>query len=63
MNIVKCRCPFPLRFNKRVADLTGLEEDQKAELEAVQRLDCLWEAWNYSSDPCIVNITMVKRCT
>ena len=50
------------QFNKRVADLTGLEEDQKAELEAVQRLDCLWEAWNYSSDPCIVNITMVKRC-
>mmetsp|Transcript_39854 Transcript_39854/g.93872 ORF Transcript_39854/g.93872 Transcript_39854/m.93872 type:complete len:364 (-) Transcript_39854:152-1243(-) len=50
------------KYHDAIAALTNLQEDWEAEMDAVEKLDCLWEAWNLSSDPCVVNMTMVYKC-
>ncbi|KAL9139500.1 putative conserved tandem carbohydrate binding domain [Amphidinium carterae] len=49
-------------YNDHVSTLVNLQEDWEGEMEAVDKLDCLWYVWNLSSDPCEPNMTMVYEC-
>eukprot|EP00971_Amphidinium_carterae_P345031 6485756-Amphidinium_carterae.1 len=49
-------------YNNHVSSLVNLQEDWEAEMEAVEKLDCLWYVWNLSSDPCEPNMTKVYEC-
>ncbi|KAL9139812.1 putative tandem protein 2 [Amphidinium carterae] len=51
------------KYHEAVANLTDLQEDWESEMDAVQKLDCLWYWWNFSYDPCMPpNKTLVYEC-
>lgn len=50
------------RYRDRVEELKQIIEDRKEELEAVEKVKCLWESWEMSKDPCTVNETLVEVC-
>jgi len=51
-----------LRYNNRKTQVLAHYETIKNEYYSATMVKCLWDAWQYEEEPCIVNETRVKIC-
>jgi len=50
------------RYNERAAALKILMQERIDEFTSATKVECIWEAWEWSEDPCVINETLVETC-
>mmetsp|Transcript_67822 Transcript_67822/g.126693 ORF Transcript_67822/g.126693 Transcript_67822/m.126693 type:complete len:553 (+) Transcript_67822:49-1707(+) len=62
MVLAQCWETHVSNYNTRTADIAMVSEERENEMAGAFKVKCLWDAWEWESEPCTVNKTKLREC-